>query len=200
MRLLDALLDLSKLEAGKLILELRPCDLAELVREAIAEQVSQIDRKQLLVRLDPPLVQTVVEGDSTRLLQVLRNLLSNAVKFTPEGGAINFHFQGASLLPGGIDSQAVSALRLDVCDGGAGIPEAEFETIFQQFVQSSKTRTGAGGTGLGLSISREIVLAHGGRLSAGPSTLGGACFTMILPVQGPPATPAPPAASVDFSI
>jgi signal transduction histidine kinase len=110
-------------------------------------------------------------------MQVLRNLLSNAVKFSPDGGDIEFSLQR--------DAQFVV---VGVRDHGVGIPEAELETIFDQFVQSSRTKTGAGGTGLGLAICREIVAAHQGRIWAENRPEGGAALFFTLPIQVPDET------------
>ncbi len=73
------------------------------------------------------------------------------------------------------------ALRCDVIDEGCGIPDGEFEAIFDRFIQSSKTKTGAGGTGLGLSICKEIIVAHGGHIWAGNGKEGGAVFSFMIP-------------------
>jgi signal transduction histidine kinase len=75
----------------------------------------------------------------------------------------------------------VPALQLSVADSGPGIPEAELESIFEKFIQSSTTKTGAGGTGLGLAICREIALLHAGEISASNRPVGGAQFTFLLP-------------------
>jgi len=76
-----------------------------------------------------------------------------------------------------------SAFRLDVADHGPGIPEEELEDVFGKFVQSSRTKTGAGGTGLGLAICRQIVMAHGGTISAANRTEGGAIFEVLMPME-----------------
>jgi signal transduction histidine kinase len=110
-------------------------------------------------------------------MQVLRNLLSNAVKFSPDGGRIELSLQS--------DAQSVV---VGVRDHGVGIPEAELETIFDQFVQSSRTKTGAGGTGLGLAICREIVTAHRGHIWAENRPEGGAALFFTLPLQAPDET------------
>ena len=112
--------------------------------------------------------------DGTRTLQVLRNLLSNALKVSPQGGTIELS------LSTGEDSVLVT-----VSDQGTGIPEEELDTIFGEFVQSSKTKLKAGGTGLGLSICREIITAHGGRIWAENRPEGGAVFCCGLPLAGP---------------
>jgi signal transduction histidine kinase len=99
------------------------------------------------------------------------------VKFSPDGGRIELSLQG--------DAQSVI---VGVRDHGVGIPAAELETIFDQFVQSSRTKTGAGGTGLGLAICRAIVTAHQGRIWAENRPEGGAALFFTLPLQAPAET------------
>jgi signal transduction histidine kinase len=119
-----------------------------------------------------------------RFSQVLRNVLANAMKFSPDGGVIHITVEETVMTRGtraaDLDSP-VAAWRILVIDEGIGIPEDELETVFDSFVQSSKTRTGAGGTGLGLTICREIVAAHRGSISARNSAQGGAVFEILVP-------------------
>jgi len=115
--------------------------------------------------------------DGMRVGQVVRNLLSNAVKFSPQGGLVRITL--------GLDEASPDVLRLAILDMGPGIPEGELEAVFDEFVQSSKTLTGAGGTGLGLAICRRIVLAHHGRISARNNKDGGAEMIVELPLSQP---------------
>ena len=103
--------------------------------------------------------------DEARIGQVIRNLLSNAAKFSPEGGTISMAL-----------SRDGDSFRLSIRDEGPGIPDDELEAVFDKFVQSSKTKSGAGGTGLGLSICRQIVDAYNGRIWAENRPEGGAVF------------------------
>ncbi|MBN2314036.1 MAG: ATP-binding protein [Sedimentisphaerales bacterium] len=102
--------------------------------------------------------------------QVLRNLLNNAVKFSPNGGLVEVETR-----------QMENAVGLSVRDQGPGIPPNELEAVFDKFVQSSKTKTGAGGTGLGLAICREIIIGHEGRIWAENRPEGGAEFIIEIP-------------------
>jgi signal transduction histidine kinase len=113
-----------------------------------------------------------VKLDSDKIKQVLRNLLNNAIKFSPQGGIIDVQIYGVD-----------GFVRVSVLDEGPGIPPDELETVFDKFVQSSKTKTGAGGTGLGLAICQEIITAHRGRIWAENRLRGGAVFSFEIPLQ-----------------
>jgi signal transduction histidine kinase len=105
-------------------------------------------------------------------------LLSNAIRFTPGEGAVRVVIESTVIgeAPGGMPG-----VRMVVADNGVGIPDGELETVFDKFVQSSKTRSGAGGTGLGLAICREIVGQHRGSIRAEATPGGGATIVMLLP-------------------
>jgi signal transduction histidine kinase len=168
--LLDNLLDLAKLEAGKMIFEFKPADLSGLISKVVDELRSLAAAGHLTLQYLPPLDPIEVCLDSPRILQVIRNLVSNAVKFSLPHSTITLSMH-----------QGKDAVMVRVRDQGPGIPEAELETIFDKFIQSSKTRTGAGGTGLGLSICREIIMTHGGRIWAENGPDGGAVLSFELP-------------------
>ncbi|NML24962.1 PAS domain S-box protein [Zoogloea dura] len=173
--LLNDLLDLSKFEAGRMTLSLAPADLEQIIRDGLNDFAAlfQSRRQMVQVELAGPLPEVMV--DSAKMGQVIRNLLSNAGKFTPEGRAIRVRLAMASL-------DGAPAVEILVSDEGIGIPLAELDVVFDKFVQSSRTRTGAGGTGLGLAICQEIVVAHGGRISACNNAVGGADFSVVLPL------------------
>lgn len=182
--LLNDLLDLSKLEAGKMVLDLRLCALDRLVREVAREfdEVSKAKGVQLRVQGETALAEVAL--DCGRISQVLRNLLSNAVKFTPQDRTVDIRC-GVCDMPLGRrrDDQGLTqpGVEVVVSDEGVGIPPTELERVFDKFVQSSRTRTGAGGTGLGLAISREIVEAHRGEIFARNNAKGGTDFVVRLP-------------------
>ena len=176
--LLNDLLDLSKLEARRMVLDLQPCLLSR-VCEDVAHEVDGLctaRRLELHFEHDPD--EPLIIADPVRMAQVVRNLISNAIKFSPEGGRITLAVSRGEMIEG---SRLIETARLAVMDQGPGIPADELESVFDKFVQSSKTRTGAGGTGLGLAICREIVTAHRGRIRAGMRDGGGACLVMELP-------------------
>ncbi|GEM_PF-6280174 len=170
--LLNDLLDLSKLEAGQMQLDLQPHKLCAVANSAIDEFCALARERHLQLDLQCG-SQLPVEIDESRLLQVLRNLLSNAIKFSPENGRIDIC----------IEACGANHIQVEVRDQGIGIPENELHSVFDKFVQSSKTKTGAGGTGLGLAICREIVLAHGGHISMENNRHGGATARLILPLR-----------------
>ena len=123
----------------------------------------------------------IARFDRQRILQVVHNLISNAVKFSPNQGLITIGCH-TDTLPSG-----ASAVALSVTDFGVGVPEQELDAVFDKFVQSSKTKNGAGGTGLGLAICKEIIDGHGGRIWVEPNPVGGARFTFTIPTAGPAA-------------
>jgi signal transduction histidine kinase len=112
-------------------------------------------------------------------------LLSNAIKFSPVGGSIRIALACASLPAGrrAGDAGFQAALEISFIDQGVGIPEDELETIFDKFVQSTATKSGAGGTGLGLAICRGIVSQHRGTIVAHNNSGQGACFVVTLPLN-----------------
>ena len=117
------------------------------------------------------------------LIKLVQNLLSNAIKFSPNGKTITFSYDEKNSKEFNNDPDIKSVLSFSVLDQGVGIPEDEVNIIFNKFVESSKTKTGAGGTGLGLAICKEIVEGHGGTISAMNNPDGGALFTVIIPIR-----------------
>ena len=149
LHLVNDLLDLSKLEAGRMSLEFQSSDVGEVVAVVIDEFRSLCAEQQVAIGYDQPLQPLYGTVDPGRIQQVVRNLLANAVKFSPSGSKIFVRLR-----------QVGKAILLSVRDEGPGIPPDEVETIFDKFVQSSKTKSNKGGTGLGLAICREIVGGH----------------------------------------
>ena len=169
--LLNDLLDLAKLEAGKMHFDFILDDMNLLVGQIVDEFTSLVSEKEIAIKFNSPDTETLLPLDPNRIKQVIRNLLSNAIKFSPENEEI--------LLTLEKDNESI---KLSVKDCGVGIPEDELGTVFDKFIQSSKTRTGAGGTGLGLSICREIVTAHNGQIWAQNNPDIGATFTFEIPI------------------
>ncbi|RLJ16062.1 hypothetical protein DJ031_17425 [bacterium endosymbiont of Escarpia laminata] len=181
--LLNDLLDLSKLEAGRMEFDLEQNDLAKVFNTCLAEQEARFKEHDLRVFIDPIEGSTLATFDALRIGQVITNLLSNAFKFTPDGKAIHISIVSDEIPIGRRedDSKDCDALRFTIRDQGIGIPEDELEAVFDKFIQSSKTNNGAGGTGLGLSICHEIIGGHRGRIWAENADDGGAVFSFIIP-------------------
>jgi two-component system sensor kinase FixL len=168
--LVDDLLDLSQLEAGKMVYDFAPLDLCDLLSRVADEFSSTTSFRKMTIVNPRPDFDTSLVGDATRLMQVIRNLLSNAVSFSPDESTIEIDIQRTD-----------DCLRVSVLDQGVGIPRSELETIFDKFTQSSKTRSGAGGTGLGLAICEEILTAHEGSIWAENRPQDGAVLTFEVP-------------------
>ena len=173
-RLVDDLLDVSRIIHGKLVLERAPVDVAEVARAAVEASAASYSEKG--VRLLTEGLDQVMPtfGDAGRLEQVITNLLQNAVRYTPKGKSVRVR---AGREDGGA--------KLQVIDEGRGIEPGNLRSIFEMFVQSRQglART-EGGLGLGLTIAERIVAAHGGAIEAESEGLGkGATFTVTLPLD-----------------
>ncbi len=176
MRLLNDILDLAKLESGKLDYELRTEDMTA-VFDVIRSETHLVmceKRQKLRVSIETP--DTTALFDRFRITQVVRNLISNAIKFTPPNRNITLIVNRRE------DTDAGTVLSVSIADQGIGIPTEERETIFEKFSQSSLTDNRSGGTGLGLAICRQIICQHGGDIFARGNDDGGATFTFTLPV------------------
>ncbi len=169
--LINDLLDIAKLESGRARYDPVQFDLRAIAHCVADEFSSMADHRGISIRLQPTGFAPIVLADQAKMMQVLRNLLSNAIKFSPDGSVIEIEL-----------SRVGMAVQVAVCDQGIGIPEDELETIFDKFIQSSKTRTGAGGTGLGLAICREILSGHQGRIWAENRAEGGAVVRFEIPL------------------
>jgi len=180
--LLNDLLDLSKLEAGYMEFTMNEGDLREPIERAAQEYIALLNKHALTLEIAPSEIDTTAQFDHDKLLQVMCNLISNAIKFTPSGKVIQVSFSAVTL-PVDSESDEAPAIAVSITDQGMGIPEGELEEVFNKFIQSSKTRTGAGGTGLGLAICKEIITGHGGRIWAENNPTGGAVFTFVIPRQ-----------------
>ena len=194
-KLIDDILDVSRIVTGKLQLTLVPIHLPAVVQAAVDALRPSIEAKNLRldVRLEP--IARAPTGDAGRLQQVVSNLLSNAVKFTPPGGSIEVTVSQAS----------PQSARITVRDSGAGIPKSFLPFLFERYRQADSSSTrGQGGLGLGLAIVKSLVEAHGGSVTAWSEGEGnGALFTVMLPIATAAATataaglaPAPPEQSL----
>ena len=160
--IVDDLLDLAKLEAGKMVADFRENDLTKIVSEQLRSLHSLIGNKALNVIFnDQP--EMVFYFDKKLITQVVVNLLSNAIKFSSEGGKLKISIK---IDEGEYQDGRQNMVELMVADQGIGIPADELNEIFDSFIQSSKHMTQSGGTGLGLSICKEIVQLHHGKIWA----------------------------------
>lgn len=182
MTLLNDLLDLSKLEAGKMKLEYEQVNLREIADACVHAQAVEIITKGLQCNFLDKTISASIFCDKQRIYQVVLNILANAIRFSPPAGAITIAMESVNMNTN-VDNASCPGLRLSISDEGIGLPEDELETIFDEFVQSSKTKTGAGGTGLGLAICREIISLHRGKISAANGQHGGAVFSFEIPMM-----------------
>lgn len=160
-RLVDDLLDLSRIESGHWQPSPGPLSAGAAVRDAVALHSDHAADRRVTLTAEPPPSDTIFQADAEAVRQVLSNLIDNALRYTPAGGKVTVH---ASESDGGV--------LLSVADTGAGIPQEHLPRIFERFYRADPSRSREeGGTGLGLSIVRHLVESHGGRVSA-ESTLG----------------------------
>jgi len=185
MSLLNNLLDLSKLEAGKEVYKMELVDIEKLTTNIVSEMETIWNDKNLIIEIENSKKPIKITCDITKTEQVIRNLLSNATTFTPENKQITISFSSGELPIGQRlnDKEKTSAITVSIKDEGVGIPDEELDSIFDKFIQSSKTKTGAGGTGLGLAICKEIIEAHNGKIWAENNPEGGSIFSFMLPCK-----------------
>ena len=175
-RLIGDILELSKIEAKRAVLQFSPVELGTFLEQTVEMLRKEAGSKRIEVRLDAE-TDLYVEADEDRLRQIMLNLLSNAINYTPEGGQVKI---GAVALH---DPDQEERIRLTITDTGIGIPKKDVPRIFERFYRVDKARSRvSGGTGLGLSIVKHLVDAHGGTIRV-ESELGvGTTFTIELPV------------------
>jgi PAS domain S-box-containing protein len=171
-RLIDDLLDTSRIVSGKLTIERRVVNLVEAVSAALEAARPLAAAKHIDLRFVPGDTQTMVIGDAGRLQQLASNLLSNAVKFTPEGGSVTLALY-----------KNAERVQLQVKDNGIGIAPEFLPHVFDRFTQADTSASRrAGGLGIGLALVRHIALLHGGQVRADSAGAGrGATFTVDLP-------------------
>ncbi|HVD31443.1 MAG TPA: hybrid sensor histidine kinase/response regulator [Methylomirabilota bacterium] len=167
-RLIDELLDVSRIQTGRIEFRYGDVDLSELANEVATRMQLTTTTHQISVRRDSA---NVVTADRDHLEQVLNNLVTNAIKYSPSGGTITIEVRPDD---GGV--------RLSVIDQGIGIPEMELEAIFGLFYRSpDRAARDAAGMGLGLYISKEIVVRHGGRIWAESGGVKGSTLNVVIP-------------------
>lgn len=169
-QMVQELLELSRIESGKVPLRLKPTSVSDVVLPAVERLQAQIERNDLEMAVDIPAGLPPVLVDAARVQQVVTNLIHNATKFTPAGGRITVSAK---------EKDGVVVLR--VRDTGVGIPATDLPRIFERFYKTDRARS-SGGTGLGLAIARHLVQAHDGEIWAKSTEGKGSSFYFSLPV------------------
>ena len=184
LNLLDSLINLSNLEAGRMHFEIKNNDMTATIDSVIAQMRTELEERSVDVEVVSKLDVPVAQYDNDKLMLVIRNLLSNALKFSPIDSVISIVVEAASLPSMSTDSEQEyrPALSISVKDQGTGIAENELESIFDKLAQSSKKALSTGDSGLGLSICKEIIRHHDGTIVAHNNTAAGATFTFTIPI------------------
>jgi signal transduction histidine kinase len=174
--LINDILDLSKVEAGRMELELSRFDLSAALDNAVTLMRERATRHAIkLDVLVDPAVGAVV-ADERKVKQILLNLLSNAVKFTPDGGHV-----GVTVSPAQVAAEPPGTVEIAVNDTGIGIASEDLATVFQEFRQVGSAAERPEGTGLGLTLTKRFVELHGGRIWVTSEVGKGSTFTFTLP-------------------
>ncbi len=184
--LLNNLLDLSKFQANKMTIAWKLANLDDLVEGVVSEFAVLAEGAGTTLQFVASNCDTNGQLDADRITQVIRNLVSNAIKFSQPDTKIQLGLCESTIK---ISKRQIPALLFWVEDEGVGIPPDQLEAIFDPFTQSRLTDSGSGGTGLGLAICREIVAAHGGRITATNRDTGGARFSFLIPRSQVPELP-----------
>jgi two-component system, OmpR family, phosphate regulon sensor histidine kinase PhoR len=172
-QIVDELLDLARLESGRMHLALEPVAPESLIQRVVQRMAPTTERAGLTVNFSVAPETPMVAADRARVDQVLLNLVHNAVKFTPSGGAIKV-----------VAAPVNGAVEFQVQDTGVGVSPSELSRLFERFYKTDRARRSMG-TGLGLAIAKHIVQAHGGTIWAERNQGGGTIFVFRLPVDGP---------------
>ncbi|HEY1050128.1 MAG TPA: ATP-binding protein [Prosthecobacter sp.] len=177
-RLIDDLLDVTRIASGKLKLDTALCDVHAVLRDAVAKVQADADEKNISLRWELEATHPRVNGDAVRLQQVFWNVLKNAVKFTPVGGVIRMQSR---------DLGEEGQIQVQIHDNGIGIQPDDLARIFDAFAQGAHPSGGGmplfGGLGLGLAISQRIMQMHSGRITAtSGGSAQGSCFSIEMPI------------------
>lgn len=177
LRLINQILDLSKLESGKLSLDLIQADIITYLQYLTESFLSAAEAKHIRLSFYPEVPQLVMDFDEEKIQQIVYNLLSNAIKFTPENGKIIFHAKV-------VEEQAHAMLQLKIQDSGSGIPSEHLPYIFDRFYQVENTNDpNQGGTGIGLAWTKELVEYMQGTIAVSSQEGHGSLFTVMLPIH-----------------
>ena len=195
--LINDILDLSKIEAGKVEISLEPIQWKPTLADAVALLANQAAAKGIALRIDPHSSVETFVADPRRLKQILLNLLSNAVKFAPQGGQVTLRAEAVDRQraetgsPGFADGARMPLpatdfekfVEISVSDDGMGIAADDMSRLFTPFTQIANKRTKIEGTGLGLSVVHRLAQLHGGTVAVASEPGKGSCFTVWLPLR-----------------
>jgi signal transduction histidine kinase len=170
--LVNDILDLSKVEAGRMELDLTSFSLKETINSSAAMLRERATRRGIVLEVECDLSHDTIDADQRKVKQVLFNLLSNAVKFTPEGGRITVRARESS-----------DVVEISVQDTGVGIAPEDQERIFEEFAQASSGKSMEASTGLGLTLAKRFVELHGGVMTVKSAVGQGSTFTFSLPLR-----------------
>ncbi|HPU01283.1 MAG: PAS domain S-box protein [Firmicutes bacterium] len=170
-KLVDNLLELSRIESGTIYIQAEPVDAADLVREAVRPLRLQAEKKGIALVTDIPATLPPVAADFNKAVWVLTNLIGNALRYTEPGGTITVQVR-----------RGMRRLYFSVRDTGCGIPGEYRDRIFEKFIQVRDPEKRRGGAGLGLAIAKEIVTAHGGEIWVESEVGKGSTFTFTFPI------------------
>jgi signal transduction histidine kinase len=174
-RMIEELLDASRLAKGQFALTYEPFDFSMLVTRVVDEMQPQLHQHNVEAVL--PEESIIINGDISRLEQVLQNLLQNAVKYSPQGGVIMVHVSLSQ------NEQSKPLCCVAVSDQGVGIPQAAMPNLFSRFFRAANVKEGFGGLGVWLYIVKEIISLHGGTISIESTEGHGSTFTFCIPVE-----------------
>lgn len=169
-QMVEELLELSRIESGRVPLELKPVSVNKLIKKPVKRLNPQAERANVTVTVELPDDKVLVLADTRRMQQVVMNILHNAIKFTPEGGSVTIKAEE-------INQEMV----ISITDTGIGIPEEQISRIFERFYKTDPARSEEG-TGLGLSIAKHLVQGHGGRIWLESAEGVGCTFYFTLPL------------------
>ncbi|MFA5308513.1 MAG: ATP-binding protein [Dehalococcoidales bacterium] len=183
--LVGDLLDVARIESGKLTLTITEVNLAEIIKEAVAGVKPQAEEHHIKITTDMNFKEAAIMADRNRMMQIFFNLLSNAIKYNRDSGWVK------------ITGRTVGDMaQIDVADNGLGIPAADIPSLFTKFFRAQNVyKSKAGGTGLGLSIARSIIELHGGKIWVESEEDKGSTFSFTLPRARKKDVPAAPAKS-----
>lgn len=181
-QLIDQLLDLSKIEAGRMPLQARPDDILQRIREWTASFVSLAESRDITLDLNFPEQPIIVYFDPEKLEKIIYNLLGNAFKFTPEDGKITV----AADIPsssGAVKGSMAQVIQITISDSGVGIAPEHLDHIFDRFYSANESTTGEqSSTGIGLALTKEFVDLHHGKIEVSSEVGKGSKFTVMLPL------------------